>query len=343
MTPRRVWIVGAGKRVRETALPALAAAGDAFEVLGIFGRSARNETLAGKSREIRPLASLVASDLSRADLVYLAVGKQSVPEVLATLARFELGNVDLLIDTPVLLLKHFRHSARFRLFRNAWVAEDCAFLPWFDVVRAEFAGGALGPLREARLMHAAYAYHAFATLKALFGVERIAGARRVRDGNGSRRLVRIDAERSALIAEPRDYSKGWIELVCARGAIIEGRSGASGSLSLDPIVESGACVGFRVGERTLRLAAREIELMSGPAPTLGVTARMEAMKRVGFLRLLESIAAGRGAHPLASGLDDMLVDYWLEKTGRWSANSLTSIDSALARGLYGTLSRVVGR
>jgi hypothetical protein len=343
MTPRRVWIVGAGKRVRETALPALAAAGDVFEVLGILGRSARTETIAGKSREIRPLESLAAGDLARADLVYLAVGKQAVPAVLAALARFDVGRIDLLVDTPVLLLKHFRHAARFEAFRNTWVAEDCAFLPWFDVVRAELASGSIGELREVRLMHAAYAYHAFATLKSLFGVERIAGARRVRDGSGSRRLVRIDGERTALITEPRDYSRGWIELVGAGGAIVEGRSGAGGTLSLVPVIEAGVCVGFRVGDRAMRLAPREIELMSGPAPTLGVTARMEAMKRVGFLRLLDAIAAGRGAHPLASGLDDMLVDYWLEKTGRWSSNALTSIDSGLARGLYGALSRVAGR
>ncbi|MBI5434574.1 MAG: hypothetical protein HZA52_17215 [Planctomycetes bacterium] len=83
--------------------------------------------------------------------------------------------------------------------------------------------------------------------------------------------------------------------------------------------------------------------MRGPAASAGVTARMESMKRVGFLRLLESIDSGDGGYPLASGLDDMLVDYLLEKTGRWSSNALVSIDSSLARSLYTLLSRVAGR
>jgi hypothetical protein len=67
------------------------------------------------------------------------------------------------------------------------------------------------------------------------------------------------------------------------------------------------------------------------------------MKKVGFLRLLREIAAGRGAYPLADGLDDMVADYWLEKTRRYWATPLTSVRSALARGIYRTISTVAGR
>ncbi|MBI5434576.1 MAG: hypothetical protein HZA52_17225 [Planctomycetes bacterium] len=343
MSTRRVWIVGAGKRVKETAVPALVAAGERFEIHGVLGRSAREETLAGRRFDVRALAALDARTFAGADLVYMAVGKQAVPQVLASLARFDLGAVDLLIDTPVLLLKHFRHTAQFRRFRNVWVAEDCYFLPWFDVVRAELAHGELGPLVEVRLLHAAYAYHAFATLKGLFGVERIAAARRTRVDGGRRRTVTIDGERRAVIVEPRDYASGWIELHCAKGSIAERGHAPSGARTLEPVLEGADCVGFRIGERVVRLAPREVELMRGPAASTGVTARMEAMKRVGFLRLLESIHSEMGGYPLASGLDDMLVDYLLEKSGRWSSNALTSIDSGLARTLYSTLSRIAGR
>lgn len=343
MTARRVWIVGAGKRVKETALPALLASAERFAIHGVLGRSARTEVLAGRRFEVRALAGLDARLFAEADLVYVAVGKQAVPEVLARLARFELSGVDLLIDTPVLLLKHFRHARHFRRFRNVWVAEDCFYLPWLDVVRAELSEGGIGPLIEARFLHAAYAYHAFATLKALFGVERIRAARRTRIAGGARRTATIDAQRRGVIVEPRDYQRGWIELHGAGGQIGERGHVPHGARELAPLVEGGECVGFRVGEREARLAEREVELMRGPEPSVGVTARMESMKRVGFLRLLDSIAAGRGGYLLETGLDDMLVDYWLEKTGRWRASALTGIDSALARRLYGGLSRLVGR
>ncbi|MCK6448584.1 MAG: hypothetical protein L6Q99_19505 [Planctomycetes bacterium] len=343
MSPRRVWIVGAGKRVKETAVPAFLAAREHFEIAGVLGRNARNETLGGATFAVRELAKLDASAFSENDLAYVAVGKQAVPEVLGRLARLGPERFDLLVDTPVLLLKHFRHAELFGRFRNVWVAEDCFYLPWLDVVREELASGELGPLVEARFLHAAYAYHGFATLKALFGVERIRSARRKRIADGFRRTATIDSQRRGVIVEPRDYAKGWIELHCAKGAIGERGHVPPGGRELAPVLDGRDCVGFRVGERDVRLAPREVELARGPEPGAGVTARQEALKRVGFLRLVEAIAAGRGGYLLETGLDDMLVDYALEKSGRWHANALTSIDSKLARTFYSTLSRVVGR
>jgi hypothetical protein len=66
---------------------------------------------------------------------------------------------------------------------------------------------------------------------------------------------------------------------------------------------------------------------------------MDSMKRVGFRRLLESIAAGKGAYPLADGLDDMAVDWFLERFGRWRPTALTDVRSALARRVWGILGR----
>jgi len=74
-----------------------------------------------------------------------------------------------------------------------------------------------------------------------------------------------------------------------------------------------------------------------------VTSCMEAMKRVGFLRLLRALHAGRGAYPVADALDDMVVDYHLEKLGRYAANPFSSARSPLARGLLAAATRAFGR
>jgi len=66
------------------------------------------------------------------------------------------------------------------------------------------------------------------------------------------------------------------------------------------------------------------------------------MKRVGFLRLLRAIAAGRGAYVVAAGIDDMVVDYYLEKLGFWRSNALTNPRATLGRTLLETVSRFGG-
>jgi len=340
MSARRVLVVGAGRRVREAALPALQRASDAFRVQRIYARSARVLECGGVEYEVAPLQQLTASDLAGADLVYLAVGKDAVPRALQALCRFDTSRVELLIDTPVLRFKHFRHVRLARAFRATWVAEDCTRLPWFDAVRQPAAREHLGALRSVTFFHSAYAYHGIATAKALLESPRvISGKRRRLSSAAAERRLTLAGGRSARILEPRDYATGRVLLEGARGSIADFADEGGGHSLLRPRVEAGVCTGFEVGDARTELSAAERELMAGVAPGASVTALMEPMKRVGFLRLLRDIACGKGAYPMDDALDDMVVDYHLEKLGRYVANPFTSYRSPLARALIATLSR----
>jgi hypothetical protein len=67
------------------------------------------------------------------------------------------------------------------------------------------------------------------------------------------------------------------------------------------------------------------------------------MKRVGFLRLLEKIDGGEGAYPLLEAVEDCVVDYHLEKIGRYLVNPFTSAQFASARLLMKGLTRLAAR
>jgi hypothetical protein len=75
----------------------------------------------------------------------------------------------------------------------------------------------------------------------------------------------------------------------------------------------------------------------------GVTVWMEGQKRVGFLRLLQSIAAGEGAYPLEQAVDDTVADYHLERIGRYTPNPFTSPRSGLGRLLLKVLTKLARR
>lgn len=337
---RRVAVIGAGKRVVKTALPALQRAAASFAVDAVYARSERDLEVEGVTYAVRALAGNEERALAAVDLVYLAVGKDAVPKVLARLLEHDVSRIDLLIDTPVVRFKHFRHAAAIRRFRDAWVAEDCAYLPWLDTVRAACGrDGPVGALQHVAFERSAYAYHGLATAKALFSSDAVVRARRKRvDASRARREITLAGGGRATIVEPRDYASGHIVLEGARGAATD-RADRAGAHAFEPILVDGECSGFRIGAVETRLDTQEIELARGDPPSASVTARMESMKRVGFLRLLRAIDAGRGAYPVDAGLDDMVVDYWLEKLGFWLATPVTSPRAALGRWLLATASR----
>ncbi len=337
-----VVVVGSGKRVREAALPALDRLADTFPVRAIFAKHAKTIVVGGVSRDVRALDTLGSADLAGVELVYLAVTKDVVPRVLAKLVDAGVAGIDLLIDTPVVRFKHYRHVDRVRSFRNAWVSEDCTALPWLETVeRASGDLGALGPLEHATFDRSAYAYHGVATAKALLGSRRVTRAWRHEAPAGSivRELVLANGRRATL-REPRDYAVGHVVIRGARGSVSD-RKGAA-ELPLEPIVAGRDWTGFRIGDVETRLDDDEIALLRGGDPGASVTARMDDLKRVGFLRLLRGIAAGRGAYPVDDAIDDMVVDYHLERIGGFLDNPFTSTHSALGRFLLRSLTRLGG-
>ena len=372
----RVLVIGSGQRVREAALPALLSRPEAFALAGIRSRKAKTIEARvpgdGGALEPRSLDVLdfdaeggLAGALAHADLVYVCVSKGAVPGVLAKLADAIRGTGhphDLLIDTPVLLFKHLAARRHFGAFARVWVAEDMWTLPWVETIDRAREELSLGEPRRLVLDRSAYAYHGLALAKTLLASWRLVRARRRSTGvvpddqpkagepAFERELTFADG-RACHVIEPRDYSLGRFRLELASGAVIADRPGGDAHV-VEPVVDEARdglrWTGFRVGAVETHLAPHEVELLGTlepPAPGHddSVIARMDALKRVGFARLFDRIAAGEGAYPLEEGLDDMWVDYALEKLGRWRATPLTSVRSSTARGLFGGLTALAGK
>lgn len=336
MSARRVWVVGAGKRVRETALPALASLPDVVEIAGVFARTSRYLDVAGRRFGVRALADAMPAEFQAGDVVYVAVGKDAVPVVLEKLVRkLHCERLELLIDTPVLKLKHVRHAPLLGGWKRVGVAEDVVHLPWLEAVRA-----AVGDVRSVTFDRSGYAYHGIAQSRALCGAK-LVRARRRRSGGATVRELEFANGARATIVEPRDYAQGRVAVEGARGRVADLVESGESATRLECVLTDGVLTGFRAGAVETRLAREEVELLGLDAPEAGVIARMESLKRVAFRRMAIEVAAGRGAHPLADGLEDMSVDRFLDKLGRWKAGGLCDLRQPTARKLWSTVGKFV--
>ncbi len=336
MSPARALVVGAGQRVQEAVLPVIASLAGELELAGVFARGARRLEPAPHAPpfpavEVEPLAALDAARLRGVELCFVAVAKASTPEVLAHLSNLDPSATTLLVETPVLLYKHLGHAPLLRRFARTFVAEDCVLLPCLDPLDAALAAGVLGAPRSVVFSHSAWAYHGVALARrVLDGGSVRSGRRRSLGGRPALRELRFERGRRALMLEPRDYRAGRLLLACERGTLADHPLGADGDhVELAPRVEGGRCLGFAAGDLRADLEPAEASLMGTPEGP-GVFGWMRGMKRVGLRRAFRAALAGRG-YALELGLEDMVVDYHLDKFGRWLANPLTGPGTPLAR------------
>ncbi|MEO0650714.1 MAG: hypothetical protein AAFZ65_08550 [Planctomycetota bacterium] len=338
MTRSRIAIVGSGQRVRETALPVLETLSDEYELAGIYSRKPKTIDVGRRQYAVESLDALDATRMRELDAVYLVVAKGAVPDVLERLAATEPRNVDLLIETPVLLPKHLLRAGPLGSFRSASVTEDCLTLPLIDAVRACIATGRMGRLKSVVMSHSAYAYHGLAMLKAIAGTDRVTGARRT--SSGFRAWVREYRLKGGILGvtlDPRDYSNGRLFVGGEHATLADHDLSEEGHLRISVELEGSRPRVFRAGDSERRLNDAEYDLMGEAREGTGPWVWMDGMKRVGFRQLLLELKAGRSAYPVLSAIDDALVDYHLEKFNRYLPNPLSS-----ARGLLvGTLLRSV--
>jgi len=344
MTKKKILIIGSGKRVHATLLPVLETLRERYSVHKICSKDDLTIRLNSLEYRTESIKNVGADELAAIDLVYLAVTKQSVPSVLKALTRYDVSGIDLLIETPVLLFKHICHASLLKRFKNVWVAEDCVALPCFDVVKDLVGRAVIGDLKQVVFNQSAYKYHGLASLKALLNCNRITSAFRKKiDAHSVRRNLRFANRKNGQVFEPRDYGKGRFILEGNKGSISDYPDAGQGNRVLEPIISNATCTGFRVGDDSTHLEQDEVGLMGKITGGSSVTSIMEPMKRVGFSRLMKSIHAGKGAYPLEEALDDMVIDYYLDKIGFFFANPLMSVKSGIGSRLLKTATRMIAR
>ena len=157
---------------------------------------------------IRPLASLTAGDLRRVSWLYLAVPPRTTPDVLELLAKLSVNDINLIIDTPVLLWRQRGAKKHFNKFKRVVVAEDIIHLPWIDTVK-EMIGH---KITEMIFNQSAYRYHGIALIKELWAVKTFKSVRLTRDKHTSI-VLKNNFNHLARIVEPKDYNVGQMTFV----------------------------------------------------------------------------------------------------------------------------------
>lgn len=240
-------VVGAGKRVEETIVPALLGLGDSAEIAGVWARSSRKISFYGGEFTVQTETGPDAYDLSSIDTVMVAVTRASVPSVLRKLSRFDTGHMALMLDTPVLDPGDLGATRWFERFRRVVCTEDSIALPPIAAAKRLIDEGAVGKVRSVQLFHSGWRNHALASMRYLTGMRKPSRITMSRwNPRWSETRFRFAGGVRASVVQPHIHGNGRVLVVGERGAIVDYRTERSDAIEIGYLVEDGIYRGLTV-------------------------------------------------------------------------------------------------
>ena len=252
---RQVAIIGAGRRVRHNFLPALAALGDAWELVGITSRRGHSAAEVGERWSVPAVPAMTALDWRRIDTVIVSVTTTQVPKVLRQLEPHA-ASLDLVVDTPVFArAADLRQAGRLRPFRRVIVAEDFMRFPQHDLLRAAVAAGAIGTPRHVTLARTGSLYHGLALARSVYGFPAVRQWRARTDGADRHVRYVLDGGGTVDVEAPYVPESGAVVVQGDAGTLRTGGTDADapGSLTIERIDRGGCLSGFGVTTSVGRL------------------------------------------------------------------------------------------
>lgn len=310
--PRAVLLVGAGRRIRNNFLPALAQLTDQLSVRGLWARNPEAAATAAEPWGV-PVAPNLEAAAAGAEVVMLSITTAAVPEILERLMPAA-ERLTLVLDTPVFgAARHLRALPSLGRFERVVVAEDYAQFPQWQLARRLVADGVIGEVVDVELQHSGYRYHGLALVRSLYGYPYALAATR----RGTELRFYFGRGRRARIVLPYDQARGATVIRGSAGTLVHGPPSEGTPSELVPdagaiairLDRTGDPPAFVAGDHRLALPALPT-LLGAPVPDGSV---FNALKTIGLMTALSAVyAADPPAYDHRQALYDHLTSAGLQ-------------------------------
>ncbi len=148
MSRKRVVIIGAGKRVQNTILPALHCLKGIYTIDAICSRTKKQLTLPDGKTKLQTITDLHTIRFASTDMIIVAATTENVPQIIQQLTLHDVRHVILFVDTPVVPIGDLWILRLFRKFRAVYVSEDFISLANYQIVKKLINQNYIGKLSD---------------------------------------------------------------------------------------------------------------------------------------------------------------------------------------------------
>jgi hypothetical protein len=213
----KIAIIGFGKRVQGTIIPALVYQKDKFQLCSVYTRKKITTPDLITSQRNIDFDNFELKDFqpTNYDYVYLGIPPSQLFIVLQNIVKNHkyLKHVNLILDTPFPIGKNpltiLKIAKLLRNFKSHIILEDCLYLEPYAHASLVSQGLKLGEPRFAHFIHSGFRYHAYSQVKKIHNLKYFHFVVRLKTKSPHRQQLIFNKFRHlASITEPRNYTYG---------------------------------------------------------------------------------------------------------------------------------------
>jgi hypothetical protein len=264
--PVRVLIVGAGRRVRNNFLPALAYLAPDFAVAGIVSPTPTRRSQLAAQWNVAEYASIDQVDLSQVDVVAISIPTAQNAAVVQQL-KPAAARLKLIIDTPIAwnFTELSACSAALAGFKHVAVAEDFMNLPPYTLMRRAVDAGLIGTPKSLILNNTGYFYHGLALIRSFVDFKPVIRSRRMVMSNADITVLYNVGGMKATVVGPYRRNLEGSAISGTKGAITQYETDIVARTSniyyLRTLREDGYITGYEIDGLGMALALPEVAAM----------------------------------------------------------------------------------
>ena len=165
-------IIGFGKRVKTTVLPALKIINDGENY--IYTRNFETINLIKNEYDFVPIKDIDDDILLKISRIFVCTPNIFFEDIINNITKFNTNNIDLYIDTPILPKISNLSLTKYRYkFKNIFVSEDYYFNPINKIIKNIINEHKLGAIKSIEYINDGYGYHSLAQSRYLLGKSNI--------------------------------------------------------------------------------------------------------------------------------------------------------------------------
>lgn len=264
MTNRKknILLIGSGKFIANTILPALCLLPDLYSIVGFVNRSGTlSQDITRLSSSITCYKSIASAiEQKQIDVIFLCVPQHAVIECLKELKQLKLTATPIFISTPIIPLSALKQVSVLKAFKDCYAFEFVPYLKPYQIAKQLVSKGVIGEPIKCWLNHSGYLYHGLATVKQLLKASTIKSSSSLRYGKYYEYTMTFEDNKQAQITEPKSYSEGTMLLAGTKGVISNSLSPLEGVRTIKTETdECGVLIGFSLNGAQIEGLSEDIE------------------------------------------------------------------------------------